>query len=104
MTPSCTRANMVPSAKMPAPPNMRRTLTGPKALNSSAMSSGDMPRSPRPAALIRSFARGLRRRLELDRFAAATGRGLVRIIEHELGGELVGLIVHLGADQEQHRL
>jgi hypothetical protein len=32
---------MVPSAKTPAPPNMRRTTTGPKAANSSRMSSGD---------------------------------------------------------------
>jgi len=60
---------------------MRRTSTGPNTQNNSRMSSG-----------------------ATDRFAAAAGRGLVRIVEHELRGELVGLVVHLGADQEQHGL
>ena len=44
------------------------------------------------------------RRRELHRFAAAAGRGLVRIVEHELRRKLLGLVVHLGAEQEQHRL
>jgi glutathione S-transferase len=43
-------------------------------------------------------------RFELDRFAAATGRGLVRIIEHELRRQLVDPVIHLGAQQEQHCL
>ena len=43
-------------------------------------------------------------RLELHRFAAAAGRGLVRVVEHELRRQLLGLVVHLGAEQEQHRL
>ena len=37
---------MVPSAKMPAPPNMGRTTTAPKAANSSRMSSGDTAAFP----------------------------------------------------------
>ena len=39
---------------------------------------------------------------ELHRLAAAAGRGLVRIVEHELRRQLVDLVVHLGAEQEQH--
>ena len=42
--------------------------------------------------------------VELHGFAAAAGRGLVRIVEHELRRQLVGLVVHLGAEQEQHGL
>src|SRR6266508_4419729 len=103
MTPSCTRANIVPSAKMPAPPNMRRTATGPKAANSSRMSSGDTAAFQWMPLLVR-LGRRLRGRLELHRLAATAGRGLVRVVEDELRGELVGLVVHLGAEQEQHRL
>src|SRR5215813_8565889 len=44
------------------------------------------------------------RGLELHGFAAATGRDLVGIVEDELGLHLVGLVVHLGAEQEQHGL
>src|SRR5215475_6400885 len=44
------------------------------------------------------------RRLELHGFAAAAGRDLVRIVEDELGLHLVGLVVHLGAQQVQHGL
>src|SRR5262245_44099587 len=102
---------------MPAPPNRRRTSTGPKAENNSRMSSGDTasacPGKVGTGFPIRTCAKsrigwallvGLGGRFELHRFAAAAGGGLVRIVEHELGGELVGLIVHLGAEQEQHRL
>ena len=35
--PLLTSAIINPSAKIPAPPNMRRTATGPKAANNSAM-------------------------------------------------------------------
>src|SRR5664280_3791090 len=49
------------------------------------------------------FRRALGRR-ELHGFAAAAGAGLVRIVEDELRRQLVGLVVHLGAEQEQHRL
>src|SRR5581483_4885544 len=38
--------------------------------------------------------------LELHGFAAAASRDLVRIVEDELGLHLVGLVVHLGAEQE----
>ena len=41
---------------------------------------------------------------QLHRFAAAAGAGLVRVVEDELRLHLVGLVVHLGAEQEQHRL
>src|SRR5215218_440506 len=41
-------------------------------------------------------------RRELYRLAAAAGRGLVGILEHELRRELVGAVIHLGAEQEQH--
>src|SRR6202012_6273733 len=44
------------------------------------------------------------RRRQLHRLAAAAGRNLVRVVEDELGLHLVGLVVHLGAEQEQHRL
>src|SRR5262245_63401377 len=94
MTPRETSANITPSAKRPAPPNSRRSSTGPKAANNSRVSSGD---KPRPRGLLR-FARGL----ELDRFAAAAGGGLVGIVEHELRREPVGLVVHLGADEEKN--
>src|SRR4051812_44989835 len=42
--------------------------------------------------------------LDGDALAAAAGVGLVRVAEHELGGELGDLVVDLGADQEQDRL
>src|SRR6201991_2747019 len=42
--------------------------------------------------------------LELHRLAAAAGGNLVRVVEDELGLHLVGLVVHLGAEQEQHGL
>src|SRR5215813_12286364 len=82
---------------MPAPPNMRRTETGPKTQKSSWMSSG------LTAGLMRVGAAACRR-LELDRLATAARGSLVRVVEHELRGELVGLVIHLGADQEQDRL
>ena len=41
---------------------------------------------------------------QLHRLAAAAGAGLVRVVEDELGLHLVGLVVHLGAEQEQHGL
>src|SRR5437660_10639738 len=40
MTPSSTIAIIAPPAKTPAPPNMRRTVTGPKTANSSVMYAG----------------------------------------------------------------
>src|ERR1043166_9425074 len=46
---------------------------------------------------------GLCRR-QLHRLAAAAGADLVRIVEDELRLHLVGLVVHLGAEQKQHRL
>src|SRR5207237_3474486 len=44
------------------------------------------------------------RRRQLHRFAAAAGGDLVGVVEDELGLHLVGLVVHLGAKQEQDRL
>src|SRR5262249_42911425 len=102
MTPSATSANMMPSAYMPAPPNMRCTSTGPNTENNSRISLGD---TEAPQARRRSSVRvRLGCRLELDRFTPAASRCLVGIVEHELRRELVGLVVHLGAEQEQHRL
>src|SRR3954468_4642978 len=43
-------------------------------------------------------------RAQLDRLAAAASGDLVGIVEDELGLHLVGLVVHLGAEQEQHGL
>src|SRR5690606_18191330 len=43
-------------------------------------------------------------RCDGDRYAAPTGAGLVRIVENELGGQLVDFVVHLGAEQEQNSL
>ena len=43
-------------------------------------------------------------RLELHGFAAAAGTNLVRVVEDELGLHFIGLVVHLGAEQEQHGL
>src|SRR6266540_5391713 len=36
-----------------------------------------------------------------NRFAAPAGRRLIWVVEHELGRELVDLVVHLGSQQEQ---
>src|SRR6266566_1245308 len=41
---------------------------------------------------------------QLHGFAAAAGAGLVRVVEDELRRHLVDLVVHLGAQQEQHGL
>src|SRR3954454_829447 len=41
---------------------------------------------------------------QLYRLAATAGRDLVRIVEDELGLHLVGFVIHLGAEQEQHGL
>src|ERR1700674_5397250 len=92
-----TRPNMTPSAKMPAPENMRRTETGPKAENSSRMVSGS-------CSVTRSGARGVLGGCERHRLAAAAGRHLVRIAEDELGGQLVDREVHFRADQIEHGL
>src|SRR5688572_6708884 len=97
-TPRAISANINPSRNTPAPLNMRRTVTGPKAENNSRMSSGSMD----PAGSVRR--RGILRRRQLHGLAAAAGGGLVRVVEHELRRELLGLVVHLGAEQEQHRL
>src|SRR5882757_9251733 len=88
-------AKLVPSAEMPKPENIRRIVTGPKSENRSIRKSRSMRR---PTRLL-----DLRRR-ELHRLAAAAGRNLVRVVEDELGLQLIGLVVHLGAEQKQHRL
>src|SRR3954454_1741752 len=51
----------------------------------------------------RSSLLDLRRR-QLHRLAAAAGTDLVGVVEDELGLHLVRLVVHLGAEQEQHGL
>src|SRR5215475_11851874 len=90
---------------MPYPPKSRRTLTRPKAANSSMMCSESIAgRAARRRAPSRDFGGVFGGRRERDRFAAAAGRGLVRIVEHESGRQLVDLEVHLGAEQEEHGL
>src|SRR3974390_991720 len=68
----------------------------------------------RPAERLQELRRGTRRLrraalvegdgCKLHGLAAATRAGLIRIVEHELRRELLGLEVHFGAEQEQHRL
>src|SRR6185295_10846223 len=88
-------AKLVPSAEMPKPENIGRIVTGPKSENRSIRNSRSMRRPTR---------RSNRGRLQLHRLAAAAGGNLVRVVEHELRLHLVGLVVHLGAEQEQHGL
>src|SRR6516225_8845266 len=89
---------------MPNPENIRRIVTGPKSEKRSIRKSRSMGERRRFAALrTRGLAPG-RRRLELHGLAATAGTDLVGIIEDELGLQLVGLVVHLGAEQEQHGL
>src|SRR3954468_14342604 len=72
------------------------------------LASGHPSRRARCALLrmrSRRAERGLHlRRRQLHGLAAATGGNLVRVVEDELGLHLVGLVVHLGAEQEQHGL
>src|SRR3954452_8370478 len=87
-----------PSTKTPCPPNMGRTETGANSRKRSRSASASTKVSVR-------VRRGcIRRRGELHRFAAAAGRGLVRVVEHECRREFVDLEVHLGPEQEQNRL
>src|SRR5207237_2829710 len=82
------------------------------------LSAKPTPRSPKPTwprpdqaihtrISIRS-TRGLEGaiggRRERDGFAAPAGGSLVRVVENELGRELVDLVVHLGTEQKQHGL
>src|SRR5262245_38324834 len=85
---------------MPAPPNMRRTVTGPKPDSCSLMKS----RYEALAAMARLFGRHRLGGLEHDRFTAAAGRGLVRVVENEARLQHRLLVVHLGAEQEQDGL
>src|SRR3954462_7281771 len=87
---------------MPAPPNMRLTTTAPKSANNSRTYSGSSVARAKRGSMIGGGAVGRRR--QLHGFAAAAGRRLVRIVEHELRGELVGLEIHLGAEEKHHRL
>src|SRR3954465_2017092 len=75
---------------------MRRIRISPKPAKRS--------RIPSPSTLFGGLERVGLCRGDRDRFAAAAGRGLVRVLEHELRRELRRLVVHLGAEQEQHRL
>src|SRR5580658_2585303 len=81
---------------MPKPENIRRIATGPKPANRSIRKSRSM--ASRPTRWL-DLGGG-----QLHRFAAATGADLVRVVEDELRLHLVGLVVHLGAEQKQHRL
>src|SRR6201990_2131897 len=104
-------AKFTPSTETPWPENIGRIVTGTKSANRSVRNSrsiqsipaqrSSVNAAPRPGQEIRSsnFCR-----LELHGLAAAAGGNLVRIVEDELGLHLVGLVVHLGAEQEQHGL
>src|SRR5947209_8447935 len=87
---------------MPWPPNMRRTLTRRIGAKRSCRSSSVMAGSVRRRRLAAAPAFGSR--YERNRFPAAAGRDLVRVVEHELGRELGRAEIHLGAEQEQHGL
>ena len=99
---------------MPKPENIRRIVTGPKSANRSIRKSRSMAPLHRNLAQpipMRHCGEGVsmapsRRpsRRQLHRFAATAGAGLVRVVEDELRLHLVGLVVHLGAEQEQHGL
>src|SRR6476646_5816304 len=105
-----------PPTKTADPPNMRRTSTGPNSTNSSRMDSASMsaPSKSGNRFCVRARETKATRLLsvgfdaprigrgELHRLAAAAGGGLVRIVEHEGGGQLVDLEVHLGPEQEQN--
>src|SRR5579871_4725803 len=81
------------STKMPSPPNMRRMAMGPKNWKRSSKRF-----ESRFTAL---FSLGRR---DLDRLAAAAGRGLVRIVEDETRAQLFLHEIQLGADQEEDSL
>src|SRR5262245_35474672 len=87
---------MRPSRKIPAPPNMRRTVTGPKPESCSLRKS-----IYSALAAIGLFGRNRLSRLQHHRLAAAAGRGLVRVVENEARFQHRFLVVHLGAEQEQ---
>src|ERR1700746_816178 len=94
----------MPSAEMPNPENIRRIVTGPKSEKRSIRNSRSMDAGRRHAAWRTRYSSFGVRRLELHGLAATAGAYLVRIVEDELGLQLVGLVVHLGAEQEQHGL
>src|SRR5262249_46281652 len=112
-----TSAIIRPSTKMPWPPNMRRTDTGPNSRKSSwiVSSSISAPSKSGYRFCVRGRETRGRRALvgfdacrigrgELHRLAATAGRRLIWIVEHKGRGQLVDLEVHLGAEQEQHGL
>src|SRR5436309_1821466 len=118
ITSRATSAIIRPSTKMPWPPNMRRTDTGPNSRKSSWIVSASISAASKSGYRLRSAREnGSQNALlvglgggringwrELHRLPTATGRGLVRIIEHEGRGQLVDLEIHLGAKQEQNGL
>src|SRR5437868_9925425 len=93
-------ANMRPSRKIPAPPNMRRTDTGPKPASCSLMKS----RYSALAAMCLLFGGHGLGRLQHHRFAAAASRRLVRVVENEARFQHRFLVVHLGAEEKQDGL
>src|ERR1700753_2624969 len=127
-------AKLVPSAEMAKTENIGRIVTGPKPEKSSIRKSRSMaafwpsfetPRKtadPQGKGFILQLGLMVRRRKapsrtvatsqsaselrrhQLHRLAAAAGADLVGIVEDELGLHPVGLVVHLGAEQEQHGL
>src|SRR3954453_2721024 len=116
ITSRATSAIIRPSTKMPWPPNMRRTDTGPNSRKSSGIVSASIsaPSKSGYRFCVRARENGVRTRLvrfgggqisgrrQLHRLPTAAGRGLVRIVEHEGRGQFVHLEVHFGAKQEQN--
>src|SRR3569832_283794 len=82
-------------------------VTGPKSENRSIRKSRSIAPPVPQNRLGRTATRAASAfdvgRLELHRLAAAAGANLVRIVEDELSLHSVGLVIHLGAEQEQNR-
>src|SRR3954452_17680835 len=118
ITSRATSAIIRPSTKMPWPPNMRRTDTGPNSRKSSWIVSASISAPSKSGyrfcvrareddartRLVRFGGGRISGRRQLHRLPTATGRGLVRVVEHEGRGQLVHFEIHLGAEQEQHGL
>src|SRR5215471_10180487 len=100
-------AKLIPSTEIPKPENIGRIVTAPKSENRSARKSRSItsPCEETAHSEREEYAPGLNLGgLQLHRFPTSAGADLVRIVEDELCLQLVGLVVHLGSEQEQHGL
>src|SRR5258706_278205 len=85
-------------AKIPSPPKKRRNAIGPNSKNRSSKRRGSDFAATLARVLVDVFGRRNR-----DALAAAAGRRLVGIVEHEAGAELLAHEIHFRADQEEDR-